>query len=543
MEEINSKRNRRKNNIIRNSKGITLVALVITIIILLILAGLSISSLTGSGLFQKASDATKESDRANVKEQLQLVVMVSINNEGNIDKEELRKELDNLKKNETIDSYEEGKEDSQILYEIIKGKDLYRIKENGEVEIKGVAIIIRELTVKSGDRILEENSKEISVKEPLKVSFKAEIESGRITEVKVKGIGIANNNGVVEYITDGSTSIIFEIEGKTEEGMTVTKQYELNLKGYYNIPDIKVGDYVNYIPDIPTQEQLTNLNSEINTHSGHTGQTLSQTDGLKWRILELDETGTKPKTLISANSTNESLTLYGANGYNNAVYLLNEACKTLYSKAGVGTARSITIEDLEDHYSEEGENAKETYSEKGHIYGETKKYEGSFSHYPNIAKEEKNIGIDTTVVKEKGLDISEQGKNSGGSYKTYEGSGQASTNGITVTQNYYYFSSNLSGMYNSTNPYYNLFHSSIRNTYWLASRCVYTGSSSSWCDFNVRYATSSSVGASTVFYSDGSMYSTVYRIRPIVSIESNIKAEYDGKTSDNEYNTWNLKNI
>ena len=37
----------------RNNKGVTLVALVITIIILLILAGVSIATLSDSGLFQK----------------------------------------------------------------------------------------------------------------------------------------------------------------------------------------------------------------------------------------------------------------------------------------------------------------------------------------------------------------------------------------------------------------------------------------------------------------------------------------------------------
>ena len=40
-----------------NQKGITLVALVITIVILLILAGISISALTNTGLFAKATDA------------------------------------------------------------------------------------------------------------------------------------------------------------------------------------------------------------------------------------------------------------------------------------------------------------------------------------------------------------------------------------------------------------------------------------------------------------------------------------------------------
>ena len=39
---------------LRSKKGITLVALVITIIILVILAGISIASLTNSGLFENA---------------------------------------------------------------------------------------------------------------------------------------------------------------------------------------------------------------------------------------------------------------------------------------------------------------------------------------------------------------------------------------------------------------------------------------------------------------------------------------------------------
>ena len=41
----------------KNQKGITLVALVITIIILLILAGISVASLSGNGLFGKTQQA------------------------------------------------------------------------------------------------------------------------------------------------------------------------------------------------------------------------------------------------------------------------------------------------------------------------------------------------------------------------------------------------------------------------------------------------------------------------------------------------------
>ena len=48
----------------KENKGITLVALVITIIILLILAGISISTLTNTGIFEKAKDAKQKSEDA-----------------------------------------------------------------------------------------------------------------------------------------------------------------------------------------------------------------------------------------------------------------------------------------------------------------------------------------------------------------------------------------------------------------------------------------------------------------------------------------------
>ena len=53
-----------KENKKKNIKGITLVALVVTIIILLILAGISISALTQTGLFKKAKQAAQKSKDA-----------------------------------------------------------------------------------------------------------------------------------------------------------------------------------------------------------------------------------------------------------------------------------------------------------------------------------------------------------------------------------------------------------------------------------------------------------------------------------------------
>ena len=56
----------------KSIKGITLVALVITIIILLILAGISIQIITNTGLFEKAKEARKQNEISNIKEQIQL---------------------------------------------------------------------------------------------------------------------------------------------------------------------------------------------------------------------------------------------------------------------------------------------------------------------------------------------------------------------------------------------------------------------------------------------------------------------------------------
>ena len=97
------------------SKGITLVALVITIIILLILAGISISALTNTGIFGKAKDAKQKSANA---------------------------ELD---QNTKLDSYEEEISNylpQDVKQAIKKGKPLSTDKNTEIVDEKGNKIVI-----------------------------------------------------------------------------------------------------------------------------------------------------------------------------------------------------------------------------------------------------------------------------------------------------------------------------------------------------------------------------------------------------------------
>ena len=59
----------------KNNKGITLIALVITIIVLLILAGVSIAMLTGqNGILTRAGDATNATVQGDVDEAVKLAV-------------------------------------------------------------------------------------------------------------------------------------------------------------------------------------------------------------------------------------------------------------------------------------------------------------------------------------------------------------------------------------------------------------------------------------------------------------------------------------
>ena len=68
--------NRQKFNKMHKDKGITLIALVITIIVLLILAAVSIAMLTGeNGILGKATEAKKGTIVAEEKEQVKLAYM------------------------------------------------------------------------------------------------------------------------------------------------------------------------------------------------------------------------------------------------------------------------------------------------------------------------------------------------------------------------------------------------------------------------------------------------------------------------------------
>ena len=79
----------------KEAKGITLIALVITIIVLLILAGVTIATLTGdNGILKKAGDAKTQTEQAKADENLKIAIAGSYGTDGKLNLKDLK---DNLK--------------------------------------------------------------------------------------------------------------------------------------------------------------------------------------------------------------------------------------------------------------------------------------------------------------------------------------------------------------------------------------------------------------------------------------------------------------
>ena len=77
--------------------GITLIALVITIIVLLILAGVTIATLTGdNGILTKAQNAKTQNDKATAKEKVDLAIAASLDETGKINLGQLKTNLNNI---------------------------------------------------------------------------------------------------------------------------------------------------------------------------------------------------------------------------------------------------------------------------------------------------------------------------------------------------------------------------------------------------------------------------------------------------------------
>lgn len=121
---------------------------------------------------------------------------------------------------------------------------------------------------------------------------------------------------------------------------------------------IGIGDYIDYIPDDSSETiyPKSKLTAAITGSSKNTTDLTRQ--DLRWRVLRIYDDG----SLDIIGSAQIGIALTNAVGYNNAVYLLNDICKSLYSRSGY-EARSVNMEDIEYwiEKSKEGVSKRESY--------------------------------------------------------------------------------------------------------------------------------------------------------------------------------------
>ncbi len=196
-------------------------------------------------------------------------------------------------------------------------------------------------------------------------------------ELKVNGVWYDSLEDYTNEIPSKKGNWELSVDGKTVTNGEVT---------------LKVGDYVNY-----TQDEGTYPNEKLGYH--YTGRNnapnfATQLD-MKWRILGVDSNGCL--TLISDKPTTQGFVSDYGVGYCNIVFILNDICKELYSNKTLGlTARSLTMEDIEDTLDENKlTEIKTSWSGDKVKYGLTKTYP-SGSYYPPIYAEENDSGIGVT---------------------------------------------------------------------------------------------------------------------------------------------------
>ena len=123
----------------KKEQGITLIALVTTIVVLLILASITIGAVSGEGgLIGNANEAKEKTEIANEKEVVDRAVVQAMgkNKRGNLVKSELQDELDKItgegETEVTIDEVDYG-----YFVKFLDSGRIYKVSRDGEVEYLG----------------------------------------------------------------------------------------------------------------------------------------------------------------------------------------------------------------------------------------------------------------------------------------------------------------------------------------------------------------------------------------------------------------------
>ena len=494
----------------KEMKGITLIALVITIVVLMILAGVSINTVLGDdGIIQKAKDAAEATKRASAEEEMnRLVLEYQLASKD----ETLESFLQEKVTEGRIDGVTDNGDGTITITKKVEGKD-YTITVKKPVaptpSVKVGAIRVVSDSTGAGSSLGEASTRKGTT---LYIMIESTI-SGGTTTVSPQVPYAVTENGTYKFTVTG-----------TVNGTAYTKEVSVEVNQFKNSIlndiNIKIGDSVNYTYDPAGSYSLSS------TYSGSSDQTIAQTTGLTWKVLNVDKEN-DTVDIISTNPTSSTVTFANILGYNNGPYYMNEICKAQYSNKTLGVnARSINLLDMEKHLTAAGIAARNAYT-NAVKYGTTKTYTSN-TKYPSLYANQKGAGPNASSISQpditKGNDPYEESKPIATTEPTTDNT-SGTGNPLTVTQTFYYIP------INDTN--YGTASSVLANStyFWVATRYVNTDSDGAV--FGLRYASTDTDGDS-MFYSNGSPNFNHYRLRPVVSLPSSLL------TGEQTNGAWNL---
>ncbi len=228
-----------------NKKGITLIALVITIIVLLILAGVSISMLTGdNALLNKTTEAKNKTKHANIYEQLQLEELAYLSDKTT------------SKNSSTLIEYLQSK--SIIGNEI--GED------TGKYQINVTALLGSRQSLGNGDATVELKDVYMLEKQSTSTGSIVNTKVATITPIKIAATPTTQITYKVVYYGNGTSEnlILGSLTDSDDSNNTpVAKTDDLSkLQEYFSKgPSVfnKNGSFQNVAPITDATEKLKNI--------------------------------------------------------------------------------------------------------------------------------------------------------------------------------------------------------------------------------------------------------------------------------------------
>ena len=504
----------------KSNTGITLITLVITIVVLSILAGVSINTVVGDdGIIQKAKEQAEATRRASAEEDMNRLVL-----EYQLAKsdETLESFLQEKVTEGRIDGVTDNGDGTITITKKVEGKD-YTITVKKPAaptpSVKVGAIRVVSDSTGAGSSLGEASTRKGTT---LYIMIESTI-SGGTTTVSPEVPYAVTENGTYKFTVTG-----------TVDGTAYTKEVSVTVNQFKNsiLEDIniKIGDSVNYTYDPAGSYSLSS------TYSGSSNQTIAQTTGLTWKVLNVDKEN-DTVDIISTNPTSSTVTFANILGYNNGPYLMNEICKAQYSNKTLGVnARSINLLDMEKQLTAAGIKSRNEYNKGSSTYaqyGTTKTYTSN-TKYPSLYANQKGAGPNikeaeaskkiTQPDTTKGNDPYEESKPIATTEPTTDNT-SGTGNPLTVTQTYYNIAID--------NTNYGTASSILANStpFWVAARYVYTRSDNA--DFGLRIANTNTNGYG-MFSSGGYAYGYNYALRPVVSLPSSLL------TGEQTNGAWNL---